>query len=244
MTTQAPLQRWFLRLPETTCGLGLALLALVAIAANEPAPVPVRAAIDPQAVMRRMEAAYGSTRDYQARLVISGFGKDPSFRSPHRLRYVFKKPNRIRIDFEHPHPGMTIVYPDALGRVVVRPMRGISSMLFHFMPESAFVEISPGQQIHQTDLGLLIENIGRSVSSLMLGDLQIEESGDLLVIRVLSDNPFAKGTPTRYRYTIDKKLWLPVAVEESTASRVPKRKVVYEDLKTNTDVPDGTFDLG
>ncbi len=226
------------------CAFGCALLARVGTAASDGPASSATASIDPQTVLRRMEASYGNTLDYRAHLVISGFGGDPSFRTPHKVRYVFKKPNRIRIDFEHPHPGMTIVYPDALGRVVVRPIRGLSSLLFHFRADSAMVEISPGQQVHQTDLGLLIENIGRSVGSLMVGDLHVEENRDLLLIRVLSDNPFARGTPTRYTYTIDKRLWLQVAVEESTVAWVLKRKVVYEDLKINTGVKDGAFDLG
>ncbi|MHC1742390.1 MAG: outer membrane lipoprotein carrier protein LolA [Syntrophobacteraceae bacterium] len=244
MTTEAQPKKRFSVVSGVVCGFGLVLLALAATAANGPVQVPANALIDPQTVIGNMQTAYDSTRDYQARLVITGFGNDPAFRSPHKLRYVFKKPNRIRIDFEHPHPGMTIVYPDTRGKVVVRPVRGLSSFLFHFKPESRFVEISPGQQINQTDLGILIANIGRSLNNLFLGDLQLEEDREHLIIRVLSDNPFARGTPTRYTFTIDKALWLPVAVEESTAARVLKRKVVYEDLRINTGVADRYFDLG
>jgi outer membrane lipoprotein-sorting protein len=105
------------------------------------------------------------------------------------------------------------------------------------------VILSPGQQITQTDIGLLIRNIFMSLSDLFLGDLNINEDQDRAIIRVLPDNPFKKGSPPPESFTIDKKLWLPDAVEESSASGVLKRKVVYQYLRTNMGIEDSFFKI-
>jgi len=52
-----------------------------------------------------------------------------------------------------------------------------------------------------------------------------------------------RGVPTRYTFTIDKNYWFPVAVEESTADGVSKRKVVYEDLRMNIGIGAAFFRL-
>ncbi len=229
-----------------TCSFGWAALwaLLVWTAAPGRAAPATGTPEECRALVLRMEAAYAAVGDYQTRLTISGFGSDHAFRTTHRVRYAFKKPDRVRIDFEFPHEGMTIVYPDEKGRVALRPWRGLSSLVLHLKPENPLVEISPGQRINQTDLGMLIQNISLSLGRLYLGDLKMEEDGDHLVLRVLSENPFARGIRTRFTFTIDTRLWLPVAVEESTDSGVLKRRVVYEDMRINTGLTDAFFWLG
>jgi outer membrane lipoprotein-sorting protein len=199
---------------------------------------------DSEAIMSKMETAYSSLEDYQTHLVSKGFGKDASFSGIQKLTYTFKKPDRIRVDFESPHEGMTIVYPDMDGQVAMRPSKRFPSIILHLDARSSLLEISPGQQLNQTDIGLLIRNISHSLTDMFLGDLDVTEDHDRVFIRVLSDNPFAKGTPTRYLFTIDKKLWLPIAGEESTPGAALRRRVVYENLHTNTGIGDTFFLLG
>lgn len=199
--------------------------------------------LDARQLVAKMEAAYAGLEDYRTRLVITGFGKDVSFWTLQKLRYTFKKPDRVRVDFEYPHEGMSIVYPDSDGEVAIRPGGHFSFFTMHVDKDSPLVEISPGQHINQTDLGLLIRNIAHSVTDMFLGDLSITQNRARVTVRVLSDNPFQKGTPTRYTFTIDAQTWLPVAVEESTPEGVLKRRVLYQDMKTNTGVKDSVFEL-
>ncbi len=191
-----------------------------------------------------MESAYRGIEDYQARLVITGFGKERSFSGVQKLTYTFKKPNRIRVDFHSPHKGMVIAYPDKEGKVVVHPSRLLPSAFnVHLDPGNPLLEISPGQQINQTDIGLLIKNIAHSLTDMHLGDLDVSEHPNTVIIRTLADNPFKRGTPTRYTFTVDKRHWLPVAVEERTASGVLKRRVVYENLRIDTGIRTSFFGL-
>jgi outer membrane lipoprotein-sorting protein len=198
---------------------------------------------DAPALIEKMESAYAEVKDYQTRLVIEGFGQGTDFRKTQRLVYIFKKPNKIRIDFENPHRGMVITYPDKNGDVVIRPKPWAQFLTLHLDPTHSFLEISPGQYIHQTDLGMLIKNITHSVTDMYMGDLQVTADDKHVVIRVLSDNPFRRGLPTRYEFSIDVRLWLPVAVRESSAEGDLRRTVDYLDLKLNAGVPDSLFRL-
>jgi hypothetical protein len=168
----------------------------------------------------KMAKAYRQVSDYRTYLVITGFGKDSSFTSTQKLHYTFKKPNKIRLDFETPHRGMTIIYPDRDGKVWIRPNFWVPFINLHLEPTNANLEISPGQQIHQTDLGMLIRNIAHSVTDCYLGDLQVAADREQIIIRVLADNPFRRGNATRYAFFINRDLWLPVAVEESSPTGV------------------------
>lgn len=201
------------------------------------------AAPGPQELVERMETAYEQVQDYQTQLVIVGFGNDASFQERHILLYTFKKPNKVRIDFIRPHRGMTIVYPDKSGRVVVRPKKWLPLFTFHISPYDSLLEVSPGQHINQTDLGMLIRNISHSLTDMLLGDLEITEDDKHVTIRVLSDNPFQRGNATRYEFLVDLNLWLPVGVKESSSSRVLRRTVTYENLRFNRRVADSFFEL-
>jgi len=194
-----------------------------------------------QELIAKMAAAYSRVKDYQAHLVITGFGQDSRFTTTQKLLYTFKKPNKLRLDFETPHRGMIIVYPDQDGKVLVSPTPWLPFFTMHLQPSNPNLEISPGQQINQTDLGLLIGNIQHSLTDYFLGDLKVTEDGELITVRVLSDNPFRRGKATRYVFFINKKIWLPVAVEESTAAGVLQRTVAYQDLRLNIGVLNSFF---
>jgi outer membrane lipoprotein-sorting protein len=189
-----------------------------------------------------MQNAYRGLEDYQADLVITGFGNDSEFSGIQKLTYTFKKPNLIRVDFDSPHKGMSIAYPDKKGKVVVRLGRPLPlPFTLHLDPRSPLMEIAPGEYIDQTDLGLLITNISHTITDMFLGDLEVSEGPGTVIIRTLSDNPFKRGTPTRYAFTIDENYWLPVTVEESTAGGVLKRRVAYKNLRTNIGIRNSFF---
>ncbi len=73
---------------------------------------------DIEALLSRMETAYSKVTDYQATVKAKTFKSDGSSEMQQFL-YTFKKPKQIRLDFESPHRGMEMVYPDQNGKVAV-----------------------------------------------------------------------------------------------------------------------------
>jgi len=160
-----------------------------------------------------------------------------------KFLYTFKKPKWIRLDFESPHSGMVLVYPDKNGKVGVHPPGLAHVFQFHLSSENPLITGPSGQRIDQTDLGLLIKNISLSLTDQRRGPVEIEEDG-YIRIRVLAVNHLQKGIVTLYQFFIDKNLWLPVRVEESTPDGKLERTITFQDLRMNTGVSDSFFQPG
>ncbi len=205
-----------------------------------PASISTWTASDTESLLKKIEAAYEGVRDYQAHLETRTLTEDDAVEIKKAL-YTFKKPHHIRIDFESPYPGAVLIYPDKNGKVVIRPSGWARFFRFRLTPETFLLEVSPGQRIDQTDLGLLIKNISHSVTDRRRGDLEVTQGEGHIRIGVLADDHFRDGVVTRYQFLIDKRLWLPVAVIESTQDGRLEREIFFRGLRVNVSVPDGLF---
>ncbi len=198
--------------------------------------------LDADTLLKKMERAYANVNDYKARVEVRTVKSDGSSEAE-KFLYTFKKPKWIRLDFESPHAGMILVYPDKNGKVAVRPS-GLAHLLkFHLAPDSRLLRGSSGQRIDQTDLGLLIKNISHSLTDQRRGPVEIAEENGYARVRVLATDHFREDVVTLYQFFIDKKLWLPEKVEEFTPDGRPERSITFEDLRINNGVPDGFFQL-
>lgn len=197
--------------------------------------------LDTNTLLRKMDAAYVQVENYQTHVEVKNYKRDGSFETQ-KFLYTFKKPKWIRLDFESPYSGMVMVYPDKNGKVTVRPSGMAHFFKLHLSPESPLLGTFSGQRIDQTDLGLLIQNISHSLTDQRRGPVEMEENA-YVRIRVLAVNHFDEGIVTRYDFFIDKDLWLPVKVEESTPERHPERTITFRDLRINTSVPDSLFQM-
>jgi outer membrane lipoprotein-sorting protein len=195
---------------------------------------------DTESLLKKMEAAYEGVNDYQAHLQVRTLKKDGSLATKEVL-YTFKKPHWIRVDFKSPHRGLVLIYPNPDGKVVVRPSGLARILALRVSPDSSILAVSPGQWIDQTDLGLLIANIGHSLTNQRRSEMAVAEQDGGIRIQVLADNHFREGVITRYQFLIDRDLWLPVEVEESTPEGVLERRISFETLRVNTGVPDTVF---
>ncbi len=192
---------------------------------------------DTETLLRKMEAAYAGVDDYQAKVEVRTYRKDSSFASE-KFLYTFKRPERIRLDFESPYSGMILIYPDENGKVELRRF-----FTFHLAPDSLLLRVAPGQRIDQTDLGLLIRNIARSLTDHRRGPVEVTEDERDTRIRVLADDHFREGVLTLYEFVIDKQFWLPVQVGESKPDGILERTVIFRNLRTNIGVTDRFFHL-
>ncbi len=191
-------------------------------------------------IVGKMKAAYGQMNGYETDV------EDSEYRHGHmseemRFRYVFKKPNHVRIDMESPHQGTVLVYPDKSGKVTVKPGGWAGFFKLSVSPASAILKNESGQRINQTDMGLLIDNISHSLTDRRHGEIRLSERDGRAIIEVLAEDHFHAGMLTFYHFHIDKTLWLPVEVEEFTPDNVIKRKVIFHNLRPLTEIPESLF---
>ena len=205
-----------------------------------PSHAPGQPALDSETLLKNMEGAYAQVTDYQTHVEIKTYRRDGSF-AAQKFLYTFKKPERIRLDFETPHSGLILVYPDQNGKAVIRPPGLGRFFTLHLAPGNSLLRMSSGQRIDQTDLGLLIKNIGHSLTDQRRGPAEFAEDDGYIRVRVLADDHFQKGVETLYLFLIDKKLWLPAEVEESTPEGRLERIIIFHNLRINTGVPDSFF---
>ncbi len=187
---------------------------------------------DPRRLIEKMASAYAEVENYQAKMHIESRSTDGSDHSETFL-YSFEKPDRIRIDLESPHSGLVLVYPDKNGKAVVKPFPWAPFFKLHLDPNNSLLNTPSGQPINRTDLGLLIKNIGHSLTDQRRGPINIQEEGDLIQVTVLAEDHFRKGVLTLYRFSIDRNQWLPIGVRESTPEGVLERDVTFGHLRVN-----------
>jgi outer membrane lipoprotein-sorting protein len=215
--------------------ISLLILTFLAIPANAGNPE------DAQALLKRMESAYEKVKDYRVQVKVVVAAEIDGNRNEEFI-YTFKKPRQIRIDFQMPQPGTILIFPDEEGKVFVRPW-GWRFLDLHLDPDSVFLANPSGQRIDQTDFGLLIRNIGRSMDGGRRGPLEILGEEHSVRVRVLAENHFREGKITKYQFTIDKNTYLPAEIEERTPDGVFERKIMFRDLEVNPGVPDSFFRL-
>ena len=204
-------------------------------------PFPIAHATQIETILQKMTAIYATVTDYQSTVEVTSAGQDGSL-ARERFLYTFRKPKQIRIDFEVPDPGMVLIYSNKDGKVRVRPWGAKGIFEFHLDPDSFLLHLSSGQRVDRSDLGLLIVKIRESVEEHRRGPVELSESESAVEINVAADNHFREGVTTRYHFSIDKKMWLPVQVEESSLEGSFERRILFLGLRTNIGVPDSTFD--
>ena len=191
-------------------------------------------------IIGKMRAAYAQTADYQMETEVKVYNEGKVVETELFL-YTFRKPDHIRIDMESPYAGMVLVYSGEDGKVAVKPGGLIGFLKLHLSPDSALLRTAAGQRIDQTDLGLLIKNIGHSLTDRRRGEVRITEQDGQVRIEVLAEDHFLAGVLTLYHFLIDKTHWLPVEVRELTPDGILKREVRFRNLKTSTGVPESFF---
>ena len=236
--TEVLFRRWRFLLPALVF---LALCGNLSPAAPAPQADSFPPAADEAlAVVDRMRTAYGQLTGYQVEIETKEY-QDGRVTAARRFRYSLRKANRLRIDMETPHPGMRLVFPDPEGRVAVRFGGWLKFLQLRLAPDNAMFATASGQRIDQSDFGQLIRNIGRSVGEVKRGEPQMEEKCRHLLLTVEASDHFLLGVVTRYRFIIDRTLWLPVAVEERTPAGQLKRTIHFRQLNTCPEFPPNFF---
>jgi outer membrane lipoprotein-sorting protein len=198
--------------------------------------------IDTNMILIKMKKSYFAVENYQINVLVRRYdGED----TPEEMRftYTFEKPDKIRIDFHSPNSGMVLVHGNEEGRVLVQPFPWIPFIKLRLGLDSALISDPSGQRIDQTHMGALIGNIERSLAEERRGKPKFQETEKTVEIKVLAEDHFRKNIITLYRFQIEKKTWLPIAVDERNPNGSLRREVRFRDLKINMGLSDRIFTL-
>ncbi|WP_429619554.1 DUF1571 domain-containing protein [Serratia sp. 2723] len=75
------------------------------------------------------------------------------------VRYSYRKPGHVRMDFSEPHRGAVLIYDPDSGKVRVWPF-GIGTLpVLSLSPSNSLVQGPNGHRVDQSDVGTLLRNI-------------------------------------------------------------------------------------
>jgi outer membrane lipoprotein-sorting protein len=159
------------------------------------------------------------------------------------LRYYFKRPGYVRMEFVRPFNGAVIVYDPVSRQVRLWPLGYRSFPAFTLSPENRLTQSQTGQRVDRSDVGALYRNVqalqehGRTESG------AIEQLGgkEALHVTVEGNGGFSVGAVHRYQLWLDQATGFPLKVSSHDATGNLIEEVEMEGLQINPGFPDGFF---
>lgn len=161
------------------------------------------------------------------------------------IRYYYKKPGFVRMEFETPHSGALLVYDPVKKKVRLRPFPSMKSLVMTFDPDSRVVKSSQGHRVDASDLGALLRRVrklqkdGTTVSE---GNEDVGERKALrLAVRGKEGASF--DGIHGYRLWLDAESRLPLKVIAYGEAGKIAEEVLMDDLAIDVPLPEGLFEL-
>ncbi|MBI2312370.1 MAG: DUF1571 domain-containing protein [Betaproteobacteria bacterium] len=173
---------------------------------------------------------------YQVTLSSSGDGRDE------RIRYFYRKPGFIRMEFEQPFGGAVLVYDPAAKRARLWPF-GLASISFNLSPDNRLIRSRTGQRVDRSHVGALLANV-RSLQQ--DGDTEpdgAEEIGGRSAHRLIvtGRGGHAVERVHRYRLWLDRETLFPLKVASYDEAGALIETVTLDAPKLNGAYPEGFF---
>ncbi len=159
------------------------------------------------------------------------------------LRYYYKRPGFVRMEFIRPHSGAVLVYNPLTRRVRLWPFGADRFPELNLSPGNPLIRSSRGQHVDHSDVGALLENI-RTMQQNGSYEVSGEESmGGRTVVHLVVTG--ATGTEVagvhRYELWLDAISLFPVKVISRDQHDAIIETVKMEDIEVNVELPETLF---
>jgi outer membrane lipoprotein-sorting protein len=159
------------------------------------------------------------------------------------IRYYFKRPGFVRMEFIRPHDGATLIYnPDTL-RVRVWPFGAGRFPEISLSPANPLIQSWSGTRVDQSDVGALFENIRilrEGGTTEVLGEERVGGRMALHLIVTGADG-IAVANVHRSELWLDTASQFPVKVISHDLRDVIIESVMMEDIEINATLPETLF---
>ena len=164
------------------------------------------------AVAQNMEAAFKRVEDYSCDVDLTCY-QEGGGKQQYRFKFYYKKEKKIRVDFFHPHPGLTIFYKDGDKEATVVPFRSLPALKFRLSVDNPAMKTLAGQRINQTDMGYFINFLLINLKKVKQKESAFYEDEERVEFLLWALDYIKEGSPEKYRISISKKYWLPIRIE-------------------------------
>jgi outer membrane lipoprotein-sorting protein len=160
------------------------------------------------------------------------------------IRYYYRKPGFVRMEFIRPHAGAVMIYSPDTERVRLWPFGAGNFPELSLRPENSIIRSLSGMRVDHSDVGTLFENIRalrEQGSTRMLG----AETGDgrtILHLKVTGAEGVAVAGVHSSELWLDAATRFPIKVIGRDVHDAIIETVVMEGLEVNGELPESLFD--
>jgi len=191
-------------------------------------------------IVQKMESAVKGIKNYTCE-VEQFFYQNGVEDQSYRFKFYFKREKRIRIDFSHPYPSLTIFYKDRDKEATVMPFRFIPTLKFRISIDNPLIKTLAGQRVDQTDMGYFVDFMSKNLKRIKQGEDEFSEDGEQVKFLFWAKDYIEEKTDEKYRISISKRHWLPVRIERYSLEDRPLEKTWIKNYIINAQLEEELF---
>lgn len=159
------------------------------------------------------------------------------------VRYYYRQPGFVRMEFVHPHDGAVVIFSPDTGRVRLWPFGQGRFPEFNLSPDNPIIRSMSGIRVDRSDIGMLFRNI-RALSkggSAELLDTEQHDGKDVRHFKVTGATAQTVDGVHSSEVWLDARTLFPDKVVSRDLDGRIIETVVMEDAAVDTKLPDALF---
>jgi outer membrane lipoprotein-sorting protein len=163
-----------------------------------------------------------------------------------KLRYFYKRPGFIRMEFIRPHEGAVLVYNPLSHEAKLRPLGLLKPFVLTLSPDNPLITSSRGHRVDASDIGGLLETARQLRDKGKITSMETaDERGRRLVMLAVEGKAgvVVAGTVHRCILWLDAATLLPVRTITYEENGTMVEDVTLDGLEVNIFLPDELFVL-
>jgi outer membrane lipoprotein-sorting protein len=182
---------------------------------------------------------YENIESYQVTLRTS------SNNSAEEIKYYFKKPGYVRMEFIKPHKGAVLVYNPFKQKARLMPFGFLRFFVLTLDPGNRLIKSSTGHRVDESDIGALLKMVKRLQTQGNAVTLKDETVGNrqTVHVRVEGEGDFNVDGIHKYLLWLDKETLMPLKVSVYNTQGKFIEELIMDDLQINIEFPGDFFDL-
>lgn len=153
------------------------------------------------------------------------------------IRYAYKKPGYVRMDFIRPHAGALLLYDPRRRRVRLWPFGFGHFPELDLDPANPLIRSATGQRVDRSDVGALFENVRRLAQG---GSVELEDEQGRLHVAVTGGEGLEAAGVHSYELWLDPVQSFPLKVISRNLQGAVLETVVMENPEL-VELPDALF---
>ena len=160
------------------------------------------------------------------------------------MRYYFKKPGYVRMEFIQPFGGAVLVYDHAKGRARLWPFSYWSFPALSLSPENHLIQSATGQRVDRSDVGALYQNVRimQEHGKTEVAGTEMVGGKETLHVTIEGEKNFTVGGVHRYQLWLEQEALFPLRISSHDVARHLIETVEMNELKINPEFPPDFFE--